>query len=564
MWMKRISLAIVTGVFLLLGAAAPVRASAESAAIQAFLSHPPSFLNGLHLRPAELDRFYAMRQYKPVWDISSKAKRETLKTFLSSVMAFARYNGLALRDYPSEEIERMIESGQEEDNVRLEVQMTDWILDVARDLRGGRVNLKHLYPGWTFEPEERDLVAELAQAAASNHIGEWLNSLPPPGPVYAALARELKTYREFEKAGLWPRVSSGPTLKPGTRDARVLEVRKRLAAEGYSLRTDISQNEAEVYDDAMKEVVENYQRRNGLEADGNIGEKTLKAMNVSLRDRINQIAANMERWRYMPSAFPSRYAMVNIADARLVIMDGDRSLYNGPVVVGRPDRKTPFIHSLIRSIIFNPSWHVPAKIARKDILPKLRKDPHYLEKLGFVISSGDDDDPHGETIDWHKIKESEFNFRLRQSPGDMNSLGRLKFDFDNNFAVYMHGTPHQELFDKAERNRSSGCVRLRDPDEVASIVLAPNEGDWNLERVREEVDKRKTRWLSVERPLPLYFVYWSVFPSDDDGPPNFRMDVYNYDRFLNENLRFKSKGDTEASLPEPFETVQIQIPERTD
>lgn len=289
------------------------------------------------------------------------------------------------------------------------------------------------------------------------------------------------------------------------------------------------------FDEALREALRQWQNRNGLDGDGNAGQKTLEMLNAPVGDRINQIRANMERWRHMPEDFPpERYALVNIADAHLVLVEGGKIAYRGPVVVGRVDRKTPFIQSKIRSMIVNPFWHVPAKIARKDILPKLRRDPHYLEKLGFVIS-GNSDDPHGASIDWDSIPEQEFNFRLRQSPGDANSLGRIKFDFDNDFAVYMHGTPHQELFGKDRRNFSSGCIRLRDPIDVAEVVMDANQERWDERKLNDTIQSGKTRWVQVAQPLPLYVVYETVFVGFD-GNLQFRKDVYNYDHFLTQTM----------------------------
>jgi len=311
-------------------------------------------------------------------------------------------------------------------------------------------------------------------------------------------------------------------------------LRARLMAEGYLPAQ--SHARSDIFDAALQKAVKAYQIRNGLDIDGNLGQKTLISMNISIDKRIDQITANMERWRHMPEDFPpERYTLVNIPDAKIDIFEKGISIYHGPVIVGRVDRKTPFIQSIIRSMIINPAWHVPVKIARKDILPKLRQDPHYLEKLGFVIK-GSTDDPHGENIDWKSIDESTFAFKLRQSPGDMNSLGRLKFDFDNDFAVYMHGTPHQELFKKNVRDLSSGCVRLNDPQQVAAILLASNAEPWDVERIDEEIESNKTKWIPLAKPIPIDIVYWTVF-ADEKGRINFRSDIYDYDQFLVQNMQ---------------------------
>ncbi len=505
-------------------------------ALQAMLSQPTVTIDGFVINAQELKRFYAQRNYRPVWDTKPDGDRASLKNFLSTVTAFTNYHGLVEERYPVAQLTKLIESKQEEDSKKIEVLVTAWLFQLGHDLHGDTLKLSHIYPGWEFRRDPVDMVTGFEKAIQDNKVYDYVASFAPDYPAYLRLARELKAYRDMRAKGPWPTVATGPTIKPGEQSQRVAQVRARLAAEGYQVPEDDAHRNIALYDQELKSFVEQYQSRNGLQADGNIGAKTIAAMNVSLNSRIDQIIANMERWRHMPDNLPPRYVMVNIAATTLEVVDEGKSIYEGPVVAGRPDRKTPFIQSEIRSVIFNPAWHVPAKIARKDILPKLRKDPYYLEKMGFVIK-GSADDPHGAEIDWNAIHESEFNFRLRQSPGDINSLGRLKFDFDNDFAVYMHGTPHPELFAKAERHLSSGCVRLHDPDKFAEIVLSQNETEWTLDRVKAEVDKGKTRWLKVAEPLPVFFVYWTVFPGENDGPLNFRKDVYAYDSFLIEVMR---------------------------
>lgn len=508
-------------------------------ALRQALSRPSVVIAGRDVDTEELNSFYAARQYRPLWE----ANPEAMSAFLSSVEAFADTQGLRAEDYKLDAA--LQQAGKQDpadknaDKLKLELLVTDTLFRLAHDLRGDDVDLAQLYPGWSFQRDSVDLVGGLAKAIDDNNVNAYISGLAPSDPAYARLVKELAAYREMAKNGEWPQVTvGGAKLKAGDRDKRIAQIRARLTAEGYQVPSP--ETAPETYDAALKDTVISYQKRNGLDADGTIGAKTIKTMNVPEARRIDQIIANMERWRHMPDKFPDRYALVNIADATITVFENGKPIYSSPVVVGRPDRKTPFIHSQIRSVIFNPSWHVPAKIARKDILPKLRKDPHYLEKLGFVIN-GSADDPYGAAVDWSKIKESAFNFKLRQSPGDMNSLGRIKFDFDNDFSVYLHGTPHHELFAKAERHLSSGCVRLGDPQRFAEIVLAGNGGDWDAQRVHAEVEKGATRWLAVTKRLPLYIVYWTAFAGDDDAL-NFRDDIYDYDEFLMENLKEADDG----------------------
>ncbi len=481
----------------------------------------------------DLRTLYQNRNYAPAWNTDPKGDRVALMAFFDSLVAFTVYHGLSDKDYPVELLRKLIESKEETDAPKLEILMTAWLIQLAHDMQGDRINLALIYPGWSLSREKKNVPQDLGQAIAENKVQDFFNGLAPKDLNYMRLADALKQYKAMEtERGPWPTISSGPTIKPGMRDPRLKQVRDRLAAESYTLPPTQPEQDLAFYDDALKDVVIAYQSRGGLEADGDIGAITIKTMNIPISKRIGQIMANMERMRHIPDEFPSRYARVNSADASIKVMEDGRTLYHAVVVVGRPDRKTPFIHSAIRSVIFNPPWNVPAKIAREDILPKLRKDPHYLEKMGMVIKSDEEGDPYGRDIDWTAITKSEFHFRLRQSPGDSNSLGQIKFDFDNDFSVYLHDTSHPELFAKAERHLSSGCVRIKDPETLAEIVLAKNEGPWTQEKIHEAINGRKTKWMQVAEPLPLYILYDTALFPTSESLIHFRNDVYNYDQFL--------------------------------
>lgn len=514
--------------------------SSEAEEIQRTILLQP-YAPAYRLNHDDLQKLYGSRNYRPVWLTQNPADRDSLAKFISAMQAFVTFHGLQESDYPAVEMTRLLASTIPADATKLEILTTDWLIKLARDLNGARVNLSQLYVGWDFKQEPHDVVNELSNAIVQNKVHEYFDALTPTSFDYMKLADSLSLYRSIKAKGGWPAIPAGETIKPDMNDPRVPLIRQRLAAEGYAVPEPTSDLDT-AYNGALQTVVTEYQVRNGLDADGNLGKKTLRAMSVPVEQRISQINANLERLRHLPHSFPDRYAVVNIANTSIKVFEKGQVIYHAPVIAGRADRKTPFMQSTIRSVIFNPSWHVPAKIARLDILPKLRKDPRYLEKMGFVIKDAVGEDMHGTTINWQKISASEFAFRLRQEPGEMNSLGRIKFDFENDFAVYMHGTPHEELFAKAGRHLSSGCVRLQDPETFAEIVLKANDGDWTHEKVQGAIDQSKTKWLQVKDPLPLYFIYQTAsFPSPE-GPIHFSPDDYNYDQILTNALGERTKG----------------------
>ncbi len=514
--------------------------------LQAILAMPELSVDGYELSKDELNSFYVLRGYHPVWDFSGHANSEAFAAFLDSITHLIDYHGLERDDYPIDMMRQLAGASDSESKTKLELMVSDTLLHLAHDLHGDYIDLAKLYPGWNFQRADTDIAAGLSAAITAGNLNDYMESLTPKNLAYKQLAQALQNYRGFAAVGEWPKIDPGPALHPNDNNPRVGELRLRLAAEGYLPPMTLLPEQANQFDDDLRKAVLAYQVRNGLETDGNVGAKAFEALNVPLAARIDQIRANMERWRHMPDDFPpDHYVLVNIPDASVIIVEDGKIIYHGHVIVGRVDRKTPFINSVIKSMIVNPSWHVPIKIARKDILPKLRKDPHYMEKLGIVIV-GESDDPYGADIDWRSMRERDFDFKLRQEPGDQNSLGRLKFDFANDFAVYMHGTPHQELFKKFERTLSSGCVRLEEPEQVAQVFLSHNKGDWDIAKIEDAINSGKTRWIGLTQPMPIFIVYWSVF-TDDSGAVNFRKDVYDYDRILMQDLKGEEQPDAPTS-----------------
>jgi murein L,D-transpeptidase YcbB/YkuD len=520
---------------LLAAAVTPLQADllTSSKPIAIYLHQNQPLIGGLGLSYGDLDQLYQRRDYKPVWNTGTKKGVEGMQTLLISLKKFVDFHGMNPQLLPFGELDALLaKTGiNEQDERKADVLMTGFLLRIAYRLRGMDLSLNQLYPGWEFMPPRHDVAAGLTTAINDGTIDAYINSLAPTGATYRHLAETLKTYREIEAKGGWPSLPAGPSIKPGMNDPRIPQLRERLAAEGY----DVPDETGDLYSDALATIVEAYQDRHGLEPDRAVGGKTLSSLNEPVSRKIGQIIASMERLRQMPREQKGRYILINSANAWGTLMDGDEILYEAPVIVGRPDRKTPFIQSAIRSVILNPPWNIPASIARKDILPKLRKDPHYLAKMGYVIK-GSVDDPHGANVDWNTISQSDFHLRLRQPPGDMNALGKIKFDFDNDFSVYLHGTPKKNLFEKADRHLSSGCVRLQDPNILAAYVLEHNEGDWTEEKIQQTIDSDRTRWIEVEQPMPVWITYQTVYFPTGNERPHFAPDKYGYDSLLLEEM----------------------------
>jgi murein L,D-transpeptidase YcbB/YkuD len=226
-----------------------------------------------------------------------------------------------------------------------------------------------------------------------------------------------------------------------------------------------------------------------------------------------QIALNMERWRWLPRKEPASRVEVNIAAAMLNAFVDDKSVLEMLAIAGKPmrDDMTPMLISKITSITFNPPWIVPKDIARRELFPKERHDHHYFAREGFRVRRG----------------------HLVQEPGPKNALGRIKFDFDNAFSVYLHDTPDKGAFFLKRRSVSHGCVRLQQPVELAKLLLTGSPR-WTPEKIDQALSNTDTIKADLRTPMTVMLLYWTAYPEGDGVA--FRKDVYHWDSKLAELL----------------------------
>lgn len=392
-------------------------------------------------------------------------------------------------------------------------------LDHARAVHSGRLAEEDFQRDWGLRPPAYDPLPGFAEAVRTDRIAAWIASLPPPYAGYDGLKAGLVRYRAIAAAGGWPTLAAGPDLTLGSSGARVLALRQRLAIEDKDVATS-----GNTFDAALLEVVRRAQRRYGLNPTGTVAGQTLAALNVPAIARVRQIMANMERWRWLPQELPKDRVQVNIAAAVMTVFDGDAPVLSMRAVTGRPGDETPMLSSMIHSVVINPPWNVPTSIATKELWPKEKKSPGYLKRNGFKVIDGT---------------------RLQQQAGDQSALGRFKFDFDNNFSVYLHDTPSRAKFASFSRLASHGCVRLEKPEQLADLLL---KGDptWTPEAIVAQVQKGETVRARLPKPVAVYLLYWTAFASGN-GQMNFRDDPYGWDAALAAKIEARSARAVLAS-----------------
>lgn len=266
--------------------------------------------------------------------------------------------------------------------------------------------------------------------------------------------------------------------------------------------------------------------------------------------KIQQIIINMERWRWLPEKMPERYAMVNIATFELNCIENDRIILTMPVVIGTNYRKTPVFASTVDSVRFNPSWYLPRNIAIEDSLPKIKANTGYIDQRQYVLynSAGRAISPY--SVNWTSVNANNFNFHLRQIPGEHNALGKIRFGLTNSNGIYLHDTSNKEHFEEAVRTYSSGCIRLMYPDEFALFVFNDPQ-TWPLDRIRDNMEGTLTKNIPLDQTLPIYVAYFTVW-EDEAGQMHFADDVYDKDQKLIEVLKYSPDGryheSTEQSM----------------
>jgi murein L,D-transpeptidase YcbB/YkuD len=384
-----------------------------------------------------------------------------------------------------------------------------------------------------------DLAAKLEDALQTDRIGASLAELLPRHSGYDRLKKTLARYRQIEAAGDWQAFPGGAKLLQGDRDQRVALLRERLAAEGF-LEDAGQPADLDFFDSDLTNALKQFQTRADLEPDGVVGPQTRQALNVAVQQRIRQIIVNMERWRWLPHDLGTRYLLVNIAAFSLTVVEEGQTVLQMRVVTGRPYRRTPVFSDKITYLVLNPYWNVPPTIALEDILPKVKANPNFLTNQKIRVFQGWDSGMHEidpASVNWQALNARNFPFRLRQEPGPQNALGRIKFMFPNPYDVYLHDTPSRELFAKARRDFSSGCIRIEKPFELAAYLLRKNP-DWPAEKLHTAVSgpDAAEKTVKLPEPLTIHLLYWTVWV-DEQGLLHFSPDIYDRDQALNDALQ---------------------------
>ncbi len=440
--------------------------------------------------------FYEMNAWRPVWN--PQRIRD-----LTTVARKAENHGLAANDF-------FDFVGLAADPASAEVRTTAAALEYARTLAEGRVRPETVEELWEMEKNRVDLPGGLSNALFNNQIVAWFDGLAPNDIGYTNLSAGYLRYTRLIRDGGWPTFRQGPGIEPGTSDARITSLIKRLVAEGDLSASAGARLTAQgvTYGDELQTAVRGFQSRHGLLADGRIGAATQRSLGASAEDRARQIALNLERRRWLKRTLSPERIEVNTAAAIMVYWKDGKPVHSNRVVVGSPENQTPSLEKPFASVVANPPWYVPAGIARREILPR---GPAYLAANNMYLSNGS----------------------VIQRAGPTAALGYVKFELRDSYAIFLHDTPSKGAFNLATRQRSHGCVRVQGAVEFARLLLSPNPE--LLGEFDDAQTTRETKRIQTGREISVRLLYWTAFV-DGQQRVAFREDVYKRDQALAEAL----------------------------
>ncbi len=465
--------------------------------------------------------FYQARDYQPIWTGPGDAVR---RRALFRALIKAPNHGLPVARYDADQLTRDFGSIRSaKARGILEVETTKMFLTYVHDIQSGAVEPSKIDVDMAIKLPRRDPAEQLV-AFMQDGPDRFLKSLPPKHPDYVRLMKEKVRLERIIQAGGWGPTVSGKAIKPGQKGRRVLELRLRLSAMGFK-RLGISPT----YDSKLEAAVTQFQIDHGLNVDGVAGAGTLKALNVSPEQRLEQVIIGLERQRWLNKDRGRRHIFVNQADFRAFVMDDGKPTLTTRVVVGKAYKfRTPEFTDEMTHMIINPTWHVPKSIARKEYLPQLKKDPDALRRHGLRMTDvrGRVVDPT--TLDYEEYGINNFPFDLKQPPGSRNALGKVKFMFPNKFNIYLHDTPSKSLFNREVRAYSHGCVRVQKPFELAYTLLG-RQSDQPENLFHDALATRRETQIDLVQPIPVHLVYHTAWVAAD-GRANYRADIYGRDK----------------------------------
>ncbi|NMH27494.1 L,D-transpeptidase family protein [Flavobacterium silvaticum] len=467
--------------------------------------------------------FYRLNDYHTFWENEAKRKNALLVLADSYKLGFdPEFYGITRLNSFEKRYKTLIDA----ERVTYDILLTYSLRSYLAHVYEGQCDVRKLNLNWAIYRHTKPITDLMLGGIKGDSLSKVIRFLEPKHPVYKGLIKALAMIDALP-ASDFKTIRIDGRIRRGDSVAVVSEVKKRLIFWG-----DLSAkaNTSAFFNSQTIRALWRFQKRHGLPVTGSLTKATVEALNCKPSVRRKQIVVNIERWRWFPHSMDGQYVIVNIPDYSLYLIKDKDTLDSRKVVVGKAERSTPVLTSTFNEIILNPTWTVPPTIIKEDLGPDAAKDTNYFKNHRLTI------------YDWKKklVSPSKWDatkpndYYYVQDPGSDNSLGNVKFNFPNNFMVYLHDTNHRDYFSYHKRSLSSGCVRVENPLPLAQQLI--NDEQWTLDKINEVVVTKETTSVKLKDKIKIYQLYWTAW-LNNKGQIEFREDIYNLDEPLYAALR---------------------------
>lgn len=455
--------------------------------------------------------YYKEHEFLPLWIRKDSLTDAAYEMF--DAVENARDYGLLPEMYHYALLSKMCDSSL----LDAEMLFTNAFFLMISHIEAGCVDQYNYSYVWKKDSLSFDLTEEIEKVRNGDSVKKLLEDKQPDFWEYKMLQTGLSTFLDT-----YPLDTNHYTIPPFKEDSVKCYAAAKVALMGHDFLDSAEAGSDSIFLEKLKV----FQTINGLTSDAIVGKWTGKALEKSNLDRFYQAALSLEKWRWRDT-FPDKYIRVNIPEFTLYFVDHGQTIRKHRVVVGAMDTPTPEFHAKMERMITNPFWSVPYSIASTEILYAARKDTGYFDKKGYkVFKNGEQIDPT--SVNWSNVKEGNFTYRIRQDAGGGNSLGRIKFLFPNEHAVFIHDTPSKNLFGNDVRAYSHGCIRLHQPYELAKALLISDKNKFSPDSLEAVINRGVQQVLELNFPFEVFIEYYTA-TGDSSGAIRFHPDIYGRD-----------------------------------
>jgi murein L,D-transpeptidase YcbB/YkuD len=488
-----------------------------------------------------VNRFYDGHSYNPVWSKNAGWKKITDSLYL--FIKEGQYEGLFPNDYHFKNLSSLKQKLDADSLKRMDpvlwakadMMFTDAFMHLVKDLKQGRLMPDSISFQKDSLESDKLFSKSLQEVISKNQLLGLMHSLQPALKPYWELKKGIKPFVDSMDKRSYIYVTY-PYKKGDAQDSAyfIKTLMKRLT------QNDCANFSGKMPDSLQLAIaIRKYQRIKGLKEDGKYSTSLIRTMNVSDAERFKRIAITLDRYKQLPEPMPEKYIYVNLPGYYLQVWQKDSIVLESKVICGKPETRTPVLNGNISDMVTYPTWTVPTSIIVKQYLPRLKRDPGYLRRIGFRLESGRGRSVDPANINWNKYSRG-IPYNVVQSSGDNNALGIFKFNFQNNYAVYLHDTNQRYLFNNGFRALSHGCVRVQEWKKLAFYIARndsinskrPDSLRYNTDSINNWIRAKDRHVMLVKNTVPLFIRYFGC--DGVNGKIRFYEDIYGEDKVLRE------------------------------